>query len=163
MWPLLLDQGARGHPGRGEGLGGSVLEGAGPQERYLCPRGFLPVLGPGDSANTASSLGGGASRVPETASCPSGLAETAGVKAKSREHVRAEGHLEEGKRGSTAPAPHPARAKARGHGQHSGAACRDPCPQAPGPTQGIRKKAPLGIFVEQKSNLNDENQPGLGR
>lgn len=33
----------------------------------------------------------------------------------------------------------------------------------PAPTQGIKKKAPVGIFLEQKSNLNDENQPGLGR
>lgn len=45
------------------------------------------------------------SRVPKTLSSPSGFAETAGVKAKSREHVRAEGHPEEGKRDPTAPAP----------------------------------------------------------
>lgn len=141
-----------GTPGEGRARG--LCAGRGRPPRALAPpEGVPPSAGAGGSANTASGLGGGPSRVPKTVSCPSGFAKAAGVKAKSREHVRAEGHPEEGKQDPMAPAPYPARAEACGHGQHRGAACRDPCSQSPGPHSGHQKESSCWYFSGAEKQL----------
>ena len=107
-----------------------MLEGAGPHECWLCPRGFLPVPGPGGSANIASGLGGGTSRGPQNFVFSLWIhRETAGVKAKSQEHIHAEGNPEEGKRNPTAPAPHQP-------GPRPGDSATPRSPHQPGPRPG---------------------------